>query len=297
MKFFIHIQISSDRAVSAERELKRMHLQLKQAEKTNAQLQTQLASSKDNLILSKANHQSTLASLSALKTNESAAITLLQNQLTPSFPLVPIQGFVNQVLVKYTVDGKVTLKTKGYGRNFTYQRVKHHQSLKANAKPCSRIMWLRKRMMEVMKEVGMHGEEVVIEILHIIAKKHGMLFAHQSDFELSVAQSMAVRDHVGTGTNGLARIKQAIELFCPALKGILLPSNIRRHVSIMERDGVVPSKIVQVCCTVNKKGNKRAMNTFYYCSRPSQLLENMISRMFMDNSFQKSLDFSSMSDV
>ena len=35
--------------------------------------------------------------------------------------------------------------------------------------------------------------------------------------------------------------------------------------SIMERDGVVPSKIVQVCCTVNKKGNKRAMNTFYYC--------------------------------
>ena len=150
-------------------------------------------------------------------------------------------------------------------------------------------------MMGVMKEVGMHGEEVVIELLRAIAKKQGMLFAKRSDFELSVAQSMAVRDHVGAGTNGLARIKQAIELFCPGLKGVLLPSNIRRHVSIMERDGVVPSKIVQVCCTVNKKGNKRGMNTFYYCSRPAQLLENMISRMFMDNSFQESLDFSSMS--
>ena len=124
---------------------------------------------------------------------------------------------------------------------------------------------MRKRMMAVMKEVGMHGEEVVIDILRSIAKKHGMLFAKQSDFEIVVAQSMAVRDHVGTGTNGLTHIKQTIELFCPALKGILLPSNIRRHVSIMERDGVVPSKIVQVCCTVNKKGNKRAMNTFYYC--------------------------------
>jgi hypothetical protein len=82
-------------------------------------------------------------------------------------------------------------------------------------------------MMVVMKEVGMHGEEVVIELLRSLAKKHGVLFAKQSDFELSVAQSMAVRDHVGTGTNGLARIKQAIELFCPALKGILLPSTIR----------------------------------------------------------------------
>ena len=151
--------------------------------------------------------------------------------------------------------------------------------------------------MGVMKEVGMHGKEVVIEILRIIAKKHGMLFAHQSDFKLSVAQSMAVRDHVGTGTNDLARIKQAIELFCPKLKGILFPSNIQRHVSIMDRDGVVPSKKNQVCCTVNKKGNKRAMNTFYYCSLPSQLLENMISRMFMDNSFQKSFAFSSMSET
>jgi len=49
--------------------------------------------------------------------------------------------------------------------------------------------------------------------------------------------------------------------------------------------------------TVNKKGNKRAMNTFYYCFCLTQLLENMISCMFMDNTFQDSLDFSSMVDT
>ena len=31
--------------------------------------------------------------------------------------------------------------------------------------------------------------------------------------------------------------------------------NICQHVRIMERDDVVPSKIVQVCCTVSKKGD------------------------------------------
>ena len=121
-----------------------MHPRLNQSENTNAQLQTQLASTQDELVTSQANHQSTLASLSELKTDEGAAITLLHNKLVSSFPSVPIQDFVNQVLVKCTVDGKVTLKTKGYGRNFTYQRVKRHRSLKANAKPRSRRMWLRK---------------------------------------------------------------------------------------------------------------------------------------------------------
>ena len=106
-----------------------MHLRLKQSENTNAQLQTQLASTQDELVTSQVNHQSTLASLSELKTDEGAAITLLHNQLVSSFPSVPIQDFVNQVLVKSTVDGKVTLKTKGYGRNFTYQRVKRHGSI------------------------------------------------------------------------------------------------------------------------------------------------------------------------
>ena len=145
IKHFIHIQMSSDRAVSAERELERMRLQLKEAEKTNAQLRTQLSSTQEELVTSKANHRSTEASLLELKTSEGAAITLLQSKVLSSLPSVPIQDFVNQVLVKFSVDNHVTLKTKGYGRNFTYQRVKGHRVLKANAKPRSRRIWMRKK--------------------------------------------------------------------------------------------------------------------------------------------------------
>jgi len=112
--------------------------------------------------------------------------------------------------------------------------------------------------MGLLNDVGSHGEEVVVELLRGgLAKKQGILFAKKSDLQQSVAQSMVIRDHVGTRTNCLYRIKEAIEIFCPVLKGILLPLNIRRHVSIMERDGVVPSKIVQVYCTVNKKGQQK----------------------------------------
>ena len=67
-----------------------------------------------------------------------------------------------------------------------------------------------------------------------------MVFTTQSDFQLTVAQSVVLRDHVGTGNNGLYHIKQALEVFCLVLKGVVLPPNIRRHVSRMEKDGVVP---------------------------------------------------------
>ena len=79
----------------------------------------------------------------------------------------------------------------------------------------SRICWLQKKMkgmMGVLSEVGDHSEEVVIELLRALAKKQGMVFAKKSGFQLSVAQSMIFCDHVGTGTNGLYRLKQALEL-------------------------------------------------------------------------------------
>ena len=48
---------------------------------------------------------------------------------------------------------------------------------------------------------------------------------------------------------------------------------------------------------IQKFPSEALKDTFSYCSRPSQLLENTISRMFMDNSFQESLDFSLMSET
>ena len=64
---------------------------------------------------------------------------------------------------------------------------------------------MRKKVRLLLNDVGAHSEEVVVELLHGLAKKQGMLFAKRSDLQLSVAQSMAIRDHVGTGTKCLTR--------------------------------------------------------------------------------------------
>ena len=94
--------------------------------------------------------------------------------------------------------------------------------------------------MGILNEVGQYGQEVVVKLLCSLATKQcGMVFTQQYDFQLTIAQCMVLCDHVGTGTNGLYRIKQALQVFCPALKGVVLPKKTPCHVSRMERDGVV----------------------------------------------------------
>ena len=106
-----------------------------------------------------------------------------------------------------------------------------------------------------------------------------------------------MRDHYGGGTNSLHRLKQSLEAFAPGLRGTLLPSNIRKHVSTLEKKGVITSNIVDVNYTVTKTGNKRGMCTFYYCSEPAQLIASMFRRMYLDNTFEKSQKFSSLHDM
>ena len=84
-----------------------------------------------------------------------------------------------------------------------------------------------------------------------------------------------------------------MDTFLPFLKGRLLPPNIRKEVSLLERQGVVPSKVVEVNCILTRKGNRRGMCANYYCESPHQLLANMLRRMFLDNSYKDSIVFSS----
>ena len=100
----------------------------------------------------------------------------------------------------------------------------------------------------------------LIVMLKIIAKKSGLFMARKTDLQLSLPQCIAMQDHFKGGTNSLYRIKQALKTFAPDLKGTLLPSNIRHHVSLMERDGVILSKAVDINCVITKIGNKRGMS-------------------------------------
>ena len=60
----------------------------------------------------------------------------------------------------------------------------------------------------------------------MIAHISGFLIVDHNELLLSVAQHVAVSDHVGTDTNSIYQLKQAIEALLPVLKGLLLLPNI-----------------------------------------------------------------------
>jgi len=90
---------------------------------------------------------------------------------------------------KCTVNGKVVLK-KSKGNVLTYVRVHRDRALKTNAKPSSRKRWIRKRLAQVVDDVGSHGEDLIVELLRMLAKKEGVMLTKKTDLQLSVAQEI-----------------------------------------------------------------------------------------------------------
>ena len=131
-------------------------------------------------------------------------------------------------------------------------------------------------------------------ILKMIGYRSGFLIVDHGQLLLSVPQYVAIRDHIGTDSNGLYQLKQALEGLLLVLKDLLIPPNIRNKVLEKEREGVVPSRVVKVNCTITQKGKQRGLYTYYYCEYPAQLLANMIRQIFLDNAYKESFSFSSM---
>ena len=112
-----------------------------------------------------------------------------------------------------------------------------------------------------------------------------------------MAQCVAVQDHIITSTNGLYRLKDVLEALIPVLKGLLVPPNIQNKVAKKEREGFVPSWVIEVNYILTQKGNRRGICRYYYCEYPAQLLANMITRMYLDHTYEKSFTFSSLTHV
>ena len=98
-------------------------------------------------------------------------------------------------------------------------------------------------------------------ILKMIGYRSGFLIVDHGQLLLSVPQYVAIRDHIGTDSNGLYQLKQALEGLLLVLKDLLIPPNIRNKVLEKEREGVVPSWVVEVNCTITRKCNRRGMYT------------------------------------
>ena len=157
-------------------------------------------------------------------------------------------------------------------RRSMYVKLTKRQLLKPDTKVQPRNDWSREKVKQLEATVNAISDNNDTQhsqmIFKKLAKKYGYLFLVLEDMPLTAAECVSIRDWVGTVTNGLYRLKQAFETFRPELKGLLLP-NIRKLMSEKEKEGVVPVKVVEVNCTITKKGDRRGMYVpIFLCTRP-----------------------------
>jgi len=135
----------------------------------------------------------------------------------------------------------------------------------------------------------------VNSVLKLVAKHFDCVIVKKSETELDGHQCIVLMDHMQKSTNALDCMKQTLGAFIPSLR--ILPTNIRKVVGSIEKEGVVPSTLVSIPdCSITKAGNKRGMCNFYYCKYPLDLLVLMLRRMFMDGGFRASQSVVSLSN-
>ena len=139
-------------------------------------------------------------------------------------------------------------------------------------------------------------EDTQEQILQKIADNHNYILIHQGAIQLTPAQVMVVRNWVGTSTNGMYRLKQVLEIFCPELEGKLLPRDIRKILQELEQMGVVPVSSCQVELQIAGNKEKTGLRTYYYVTDPGHILELQTARSILDGSYRNSQVISSKND-
>ena len=201
------------------------------------------------------------------RTEESARI-ILTGVLGDSGPLEAIQDFSHRLLELCGNPGtnEVTLKwLRADGRHYnslTYKKLERSCGLKIDATESLRKKWINHKVRELMGLVGLVPKEHFRCILKMIAHRSRFLIVDHNELLRSVAQCAAMRDHVGTGTNSVYRLKQAIKALLLVLKGLLLQPNIKLLFPKKEQEEVVPSRVFEVNFRITQKRNMRGMCSY-----------------------------------
>jgi len=99
---------------------------------------------------------------------------------------------------------------------------------------------------------------------------------------------MLIRNWLKTGTNGAYRLKQAVEVLGPDLKGVLFPAEIQKILHVQEISDVGPVACKQIKLQISRDDNKRGIWTYFYVTNPGELLERQTMMSVPDSSYCQS---------
>lgn len=186
----------------------------------------------------------------------------------------------------------------GKTHSSSYRKLKRNRKTKDDATVKARNNFVQLKANEISEHIKMDKLDVDIQemILQKIADNHDFMLINEEALVLTAVQCMVVRNYVQTSTNGMYRLKQVLEVFCPQLKGKLLPADLRRILQELEQTGVVPAIACRIELETAQDKKKKAIRVYYYVSKPGQILELQVARSILDGSYRNSIEICSKSN-
>ena len=134
-----------------------------------------------------------------------------------------------------------------------------------------------------------------ISVVKKVSQRYNLVVATKEDREISIAEVVVLRDTLGCGTNGIARLKSSLEAISPSFIGIL-PSCIKARLAHFEASGNLELVVTNHQLIVTKDESRQKSLPFAYLLRPSQRLEQMIEKSKSKKSFCSSQSVSFLRD-
>ena len=74
--------------------------------------------------------------------------------------------------------------------------------------------------------------------------------------QLTIDEVAALRDYCGLSSTKMRKLKQALEIFIPELKGLVFPPAIQKKLTDLERDGNLPVNVRKLPLIIKSDGAK-----------------------------------------
>ena len=140
---------------------------------------------------------------------------------------------------------------------------------------------------------GKFSDDFIEHVFEKLAKRRGLAVFKHEGLQLTIAEIASLRDFCGLSSNKTFKLKQAIEVLRPQLKGVIFVPAIQRRLTELEREGNLPVEVRKQPLIIKKEGNKRDLRIVWWLQEPAKMMERLVNLSVIDGTFEASEEFSS----
>lgn len=186
----------------------------------------------------------------------------LVDRLKHTAPSYLIQSYCAAVRrkVAYPLLGKVSLSQKWRAcLQFTVSAIRtkaYSPKPEASPESLAQRVYCHARALDTFIEDMPNASKHRAAVLRMVAKKSDFVIRKKSESELSVHETIALRDYMKGSTNSLYHLQQGMKVFFPSVR--FLPANTRQKIHEVKHEGTVSPRILALSnYAITKKGKQK----------------------------------------